>query len=742
MKSAKRTTGFPPSLAATATGAAASTGNIIEQPMVAPAPKRGDRLTRSGTSSGQAGQIVTAANRWRENYNPLRALTMRRAVELLELGQRGDYAYLQWAFRFIERRYPTLSALVTRCEAPLKEFDWQIKIKATLPKGATPEQAEAQKGSLVAAYERVDNLRAAMVHLHSADFRGYAHLQKHRAADGSVCHFEPLNQWCVCRDGLEGNWFWNPDSRSTSQPLTFLGKEFAIGGENLPIEDFVVRECARPIDEIGLIGLIRSNLAEKDWDGFLEIYGIPGGVVTMPSNVPSGKETEYEAAAKLIAEGGSGALPNGSDYKPNDAPRGVDPFTPRLKHLDEQLVMAGTGGRLTMLAESGSGTLAGGAHESTFNEIANGRAREISELMQAQFDVEVLEREHPGEPALVYFLFGDEEEEASTELCKNVLTLSQAGKKVETAWLSEKLGYPIEEAEEPEAADPEQTSPDDPDAVPIMNRRAVWLILNDGGNPNHDEGGKFASGPDLAAFHDKSLGPGGQDHQVVAYRAVDAAEAERVKAETGIDVSGHTHAVDNYALRHIHSEHGNPAREMPRGQVAVTREDIAALPETISKADTIEHAGRTGIGREGIRYTRKSAGTTVVVEEVRTKRKQLVPVSIVKFKNRATIDAGKPTPTSTASPLRPERKVMRNREEVKAGQASVATAVAEDLSHVFARLEKIIAIEDDGVFTAKLQAFLDDFPKLKQDLLADPSAARALQPVIAGAFLQGLKGKQ
>ena len=37
---------------------------VVEQPMMAPAPKKGDKLTRGGASSGRPGQIVTAANRW------------------------------------------------------------------------------------------------------------------------------------------------------------------------------------------------------------------------------------------------------------------------------------------------------------------------------------------------------------------------------------------------------------------------------------------------------------------------------------------------------------------------------------------------------------------------------------------------------------------------------------------------------------------------------------------------------
>ena len=431
--------------------AAAGAPRVIEQPMVTPPPKPSEILTRGGQSAGQPGQIVSAANRWRENYNPLQNLTMRRVVDLLELGQRGDYAYLQWAYRFIERRNPTLSGLLSRCEAPFASFDWSIKTRATLPPGGTTEMAVRQRQTLGDAYEYIDNLRAALLHLHLADFRGYAHLQKHRDADGRTYHLEPLHQWCVCRDGLEGNWFWNPDSRSTSRPLQFLGIDYCLGGPNLPLEDFIIRECVRPIDELGLIDTVRRGLCEKDWDGFIEIYGVPGGVVVMPPGVPLGKESEYEAAARGIAEGAAGALPYGSEFKPNSGPRGVDPFTPRIAHLDESLVLAGTGGKLAVLTEK-SGDARGNSrvHDKSFGEIANGRARSCAECFIRQFDGEILSRQHPGEPHLVYFDFGAEEEEDLGSLCANVLNLARAGQSIDPVWLSEKTGYPIKQDRMPE----------------------------------------------------------------------------------------------------------------------------------------------------------------------------------------------------------------------------------------------------------------------------------------------------
>lgn len=534
-----------------------ASGAVVEQPMVTAAPKKGEPITRGGTSKGLAGQIVTAANRWRENYNPLRGLNMRRVVELLELGQRGDTAYLQWTFRFIERRYPTLSALISRCEAPLVNFDWRIKVSPELPPGATEAMANAQKETLENAYDGIDNLRDAIKHLAHADFRGYAHLQKHYSPDGDVMHLEPLHQWCVCRDGLAGNWFWNPDSRSTSQPLAFLGKDFCMGGDALPLGDFIIRTAERPIDEIALVNFVRANLCEKDWDGFIEIYGIPGGVVVMPGNVPTGKETEYETAAKLVAEGGSGAIPNGSDYKANDGPRGVDPFTPRLDHLDEQLIMAGTGGKLTMLSESGTGTLAGNAHADTFQAIASGRAQQISECFQRQFDAAILAQQHEGEPALVFFELAAKDETDVAALVKDVVALFAAGFQAEPKWLSEKTGYELK------AAPPGGPTPQETTALKMDNAK---------------------------------LGP---SNQPVANR--------------------------------------------------------------LSRA------------------------------------------------NRA------------------EQNTL------------VATAVAEDLHPVYSRLARIADIQDDAVFEQKVRQLCADFPQLSADILKDPSAARALLPIITDAFTEGLK---
>ena len=46
---------------------------------------------------------------------------------------------------------------------------------------------------------------------------------------------------------------------------------------------------------------------------------------------------------------------------------------------DSAIVLAATGGLLTMLAQSGSGTLAGGAHSDTWRDLVSGIASEVAE---------------------------------------------------------------------------------------------------------------------------------------------------------------------------------------------------------------------------------------------------------------------------------------------------------------------------------------------------------------------------
>lgn len=383
---------------------------------------------------------VKAANLWRDLHNPLRGLTMSRAVSYLEEGERGAYADLQWLYRYIEKRDATLRGGKRSLLSAVTEMDWEIKQvdEKKLPAGFTKAQAEAQAKELRTAYDAISNLPEAIEFLGLGEFRGFAHLEKVQDARGVITELRPVEQWYWCRNGLNGDWQYNRDARP--------GRTV---GEPIDPAHFIVREIDDPINEIALIAFVRKSLGRKDEDGFIESFGIPSIFAIMPQNVPQGREAEYQALADQVISDSRGTLPHGSDIKTLDAgARGVAPFRAYQEALDKEIVMAITSGQLTMLAESGSGTLAGGAHTETFQRVARALARRITSCLQRQFDLSILAAKFPGQPPLAYFEILANEEVDVGEVVKDVQTLKTAGYAVEPGWLEEKTGYPIAPGQE------------------------------------------------------------------------------------------------------------------------------------------------------------------------------------------------------------------------------------------------------------------------------------------------------
>ena len=123
---------------------------------------------------------------------------------------------------------------------------------------------------------------------------------------------------------------------------------------------FIYREVDAPIDEVAVIAHVRQSLSQKDWDGFVETYGLPPLFLELPPDLPAEREAEYQAQAEAIIGDARGTMPNGTKIHTVDAgARGQNPFAEHLRYQDELIVLAATGGKLTVLAESGSGTLAG-----------------------------------------------------------------------------------------------------------------------------------------------------------------------------------------------------------------------------------------------------------------------------------------------------------------------------------------------------------------------------------------------
>lgn len=404
------------------------------------------------------------SNRWRENYNPLRGLTVPKLVSLMEAGERGQYADLQWLYYYMERSDPMIFSILQRRRAALLDSDWDVRQVAQVQgsgggvqgaengplsrastlrgvrQGAQEAQsrtdevlAQEQAAFLREAYDGIENFRDAMGFLFSGFFRGYAHLEKHFGNGGVIDRLEPVEQWFWVREGMFGDWEYNENAVSGRRRGTPIQRE-----------NFAIFETT-PLNRMLAMLYLRRNLSQKDWDSFMEVFGIPSVFLIGPPNTAETKEAEYQRIADEIISDGRGYLPNGSDIKYVTGGGTKPPFREHLEYIDRQITMVGTGGLLTMLAESGSGTLAGNAHSETFLQIARGDAASLSEVLQRDIDLPLLTEAFPGWPVRAYFEFappagGD----AASRVVQDAAALAGAGFAMEPGDLSEKTGYALQ----------------------------------------------------------------------------------------------------------------------------------------------------------------------------------------------------------------------------------------------------------------------------------------------------------
>ena len=406
--------------------------------------------------------LVKSWNRFRESYNPLRNLTMARAVSIMEQAQRGMMADLQWLYAAetgIEATDPDLYAIIERTVSGISDMDWHVVTADEDAVGFDAKLAEEQKDFLAGSYSKCDNLAGAIEHLAMARFRGFAHLQPWLKEDWTIEHLEPLPQWNMVRDGIRTDWAWNPQA---------LQKSFLSLGPDaiLTPDQYVVLDNRRPVNRIALIKYVRATTSEKDWDGYVEIYGLPGVFVIMPAGIPQGEEEKYRADAIAAAEAASGALPNGSDVKTLSEVRGVQPFQMRLEWLQKQLVLAGTGGLLTMLSEpTGIGGGSTGSHDAVWQTIVRRAAKKIEQALVEQYDRRALAAFFPGRPALASFALRTKQEKNVGEAVQNISALASAGYQVDPKQVEEETGYAVTlkpQPEMPQTPGFRQPTPDNP----------------------------------------------------------------------------------------------------------------------------------------------------------------------------------------------------------------------------------------------------------------------------------------
>jgi hypothetical protein len=183
----------------------------------------------------------------------------------------------------------------------------------------------------------------------------------------------------------------------------------------------------------------------------------------------------------------------------------------------------------------------------------------------------------------------------------------------------------------------------------------------------------------VARFVERSQAPGAAS-VVLRLGTVEPGLAARIAKDAGVDVAGFDHVMQSDEARHILKRHGVGA-PLRSDELPVTVADLARVPEIIATADSVVADGTTHQGLPVLRFTKREAdGTSVVVEEVRTKRRRLSLKTMRRKRTGGGTEAeGRGGPEAPDAPAEPAPRTLRpSRESGNAPGSDLAFVEAED----------------------------------------------------------------
>ena len=384
-----------------------------------------------------------------ETINPLWNIDERKAQMIYDWARSGNFAQVQYLYNEIEEKDPTLGVCVTRRTSAVAELDWRVvRSDQRLNKNADQKLIDEQIECVETAIARIDNMPDALEHLALSAFRGFSAIAPVHEISGDLKHFDLLDGWNLCFDRKGQSWLWNPSATSFYLPTAYTlasanDQKMYNTLTHIPREDICVVTRKREIDWPAMQIFLRLAIGERDWGRFLETYGLPPVIITMPEFTSKEDQDAYVKAAESVFEGRSGVVPYGSSISFASESRGTNPFTEFIEHQQKLIVLMSTGGTLASLAESGSGTLAGDAQQDEWKRIIRADKRIISNALNKQICEPILRKAFPGKPILAEFQLDDTPKPTPKEMLELAQAASSAGFEMDAEELSQAIGYKL-----------------------------------------------------------------------------------------------------------------------------------------------------------------------------------------------------------------------------------------------------------------------------------------------------------
>ncbi len=401
----------------------------------------------------QEAQKVTAnAVARKEYYNHLKGLDANKAAKLYEKLRQGQFSDIMIAFDELEEYDDTLSTVADKRDGAIAAANYSLAPNAQMigKDEHLSQLADQQQQHLASIFARITNLDDAIEWLGTAAFRGFAHL--HIEQDGGNITFRPVAQWYFADPNLEGTYYLNPDATDGASELYELTE-----GE------WICREERRPIDLVAIFACVMKYNGEQGWASFNDVFGNPAIFFEYPLGTSDERAEAYNDIIKeLIADGRGGYPAGGKIVTVESTATKGETFQTYIDYADKKIIRKALGGELTLTAESGTGTLAGGAHADSFSQLAVGDCRKIAAAIQRDFVDRELDKAFPNQPHLVEFTLDYPELKDAQVESTVIATLKGAGYKASTEQVEERTGYACEEVE---------VEPVMPMASGIMNRQ-------------------------------------------------------------------------------------------------------------------------------------------------------------------------------------------------------------------------------------------------------------------------------
>lgn len=212
--------------------------------------------------------------------------------------------------------------------------------------------------------------------------------------------------------------------------------------------------------------------------------------------------------------------------------------------------------------------------------------------------------------------------------------------------------------------------------------------------------------------------------------------AQKVLADTGVDIRGMGAMMNGNDVRHIMKDHGDPIAETARGQVPVTPDDIARIPEVISAPDRVTVSLETDSkGRTALVFEKQIGDKYITIQGVSDGKHvlQTDTLYIRKGKTRTAQDTMAGTPENTAPVINARSELPQSFPNLDSNIAQGAENVKNGGAAGFDTPGDAVAGAVNTPFDA-MQAKSDEFypvnPNSAQRIQADQRRAPSEVPIV------------